>query len=373
MHGVKIASVPFDISADYLPDLLRKPDEELVRLSQGLPPETPEFEAILHRSAAMKKVVIKARRVAPRNIPVLLLGESGTGKELFARAIHRTGPRREKPFVAVNCGAIPEELVDAELFGHEKGAFTGATVARPGHVLSAHGGTLFLDEIGELPAKSQIRLLRVLQEGEVVRVGSTSSRKVDFRLIAATNRDLMSEVVNRRFREDLYHRIAVGVICLPPLRDRGNDIGLLLDHYMDRLNSESKGQPGHEHKKLSVSARNLLLGYPFPGNVRELINILQRAIVWSAGQTIGAEDIREAIVPLGAHPGQDILGRPLGESLILPELMAEVARHYIRRALDEAHGNKTKAAELVGLPSYQTLTNWMNRYGVAEDVAQDVK
>lgn len=166
-HGVKEAHVPFDISIDYIPVLLQKPDEELKRLSQGLPPQNPEFEAILHRSEVMKKLVVKARRVAPRNIPVLLLGESGTGKELFARAIHRSSPRKDGAFIAVNCGAIPEELVDAELFGHEKGAFTGAFAARPGHIMAAHGGTLFLDEIGELPLKSQIRLLRVLQEGEV--------------------------------------------------------------------------------------------------------------------------------------------------------------------------------------------------------------
>ncbi len=372
-HGVKEAHVPFDISLDYLPSLFYKPDKDLKRLSQGLPPENPEFEAILHRSEVMKKLVVKARRVAPRNIPVLLLGESGTGKELFARAIHHSSPRKDRAFVPVNCGAIPEELVDTELFGHEKGAFTGAISARPGHIMAAHGGTLFLDEIGELPLKSQIRLLRVLQEGEVTRVGATSSKKVDFRLICATNRDLPTEVAEQRFREDLYHRIAVAVLNLPPLREREGDINLLLDAYMDRLNEEAKGQPGHEHKELSVAARNLLLKYPYPGNIRELMNILQRAIVWSPGATVTIDDINDSIIPTGKSVTSDVLNRPLGGSLNLEDLLADIARHYISRALQESGGNKTKAAELVGLPSYQTFTNWMKRYGVPDKMAQDVK
>jgi DNA-binding NtrC family response regulator len=373
MYGVKVSSVPFDLSADYLPDLIRKPDEDLTRLSQGLPPQNAEFDAILHRSDVMKRVVVMARRVAPRNIPVLLLGESGTGKELFARAIHHSSPRREKPFVAVNCGAIPEELVDAELFGHEKGAFTGANVARPGYIVAAHGGTLFLDEIGDLPIKSQVRLLRVIQEGEVTRIGATSAKKVDFRLICATNRQLASEVNAHRFREDLYHRIAVAVINLPALRDRGGDLGLLIEKYMEHLNRESRGQPGHEDKKLSAGARNVLLNHDYPGNIRELINILQRAIVWSPRSQVSEADIRGAIIPSGKPVASDVLGRPLGESLILPDLIASVARHYLTRALEEAAGNKTKAAELLGLPSYQTLTNWMKRYDVSDSMARDMK
>src|SRR5690606_4375797 len=158
--------------------------------------------------------------------------------ELLARAIHHSNPRRQRPFIAVNCGAIPEELVDAELFGHEKGAYTGANTSRPGHITSSHGGTLFIDHIGELPLKLKVRLLRVLQEGEVSRVGSTSSTKVDFRLICATNRNLIEAMASQCFREDLYHRIAVAIITLPPLRERGSDLGLLIDTYMERLNSE---------------------------------------------------------------------------------------------------------------------------------------
>ena len=230
-HGVKVASVPFDISADYLPQLLRKPDERLIRLTQGLPDAAPEFGAIIHKSDVMKEVVARARRVAVRALPVLIEGESGTGKELFARAIHQASPRREQSFVAVNCGAIPSELVESELFGHKRGSFTGAQADRKGHFEMANGGTLFLDEVGELPLAIQVKLLRVLESSEVVRVGESQVRKVDVRIVCATNRKLASEVRNGRFREDLYYRLAVVPIRLPPLRRRTGDLGLLLMRY----------------------------------------------------------------------------------------------------------------------------------------------
>jgi DNA-binding NtrC family response regulator len=363
-HGVRTASVPFDISADFLPDLLRRPDQELERLSAGLPPETPEFEEIVHRGQAMKRVILRARRVAPRSVPVLIEGETGTGKELLARAIHRASPRRERPFVAVNCGAIPPELVESELFGHEKGAFTGATTSRKGHFVEADGGTLFLDEIGELPRPAQVKLLRALQDGEILAVGSSRSRRVDVRVIAATNRSLPSEVKAGTFREDLFHRLAVAVLRLLPLRERREDLPPLIDHVLAQVNREGREQPGFVEKKLSAGARNLLLGHPWPGNVRELQNTLRRAAIWTSEATLKAEDIREALLPLPSAEQDGIVGRPLGEGLDLPGLLAAVARHYLERALDEAAGNKTRAAKLVGLPSYQTLTNWMKRYGV---------
>jgi len=365
-RGVQEVSLPFELAYEPTSARLQQADFDLLALNLGLPPKAPEFESILHSSDVMKRVVLKARRVAPRGLPVLLLGESGTGKELFARAIHQASPRKTGKFVAVNCGAIPQELIDSELFGHEKGAFTGATQARNGHVEEANGGTLFLDEIGELPLHAQVRLLRVLQEREVTKVGSSKAKRVDFRLIAATHRDLGADVVAGRFREDLFHRVAVAVIKIPPLRDRGRDLSQLIDHYVEMINRESKGQPGHSDKKLSVGARNLLLRHTYPGNVRELMNILQRAIVWSLGSTITPEDIREATLTGLPKSEEGILGRELGEDLKLKELLDTVARHYLERAMKEAGGNKSKAAELVGLPSYQTLTNWLERYGVKE-------
>jgi DNA-binding NtrC family response regulator len=364
-HGVHTASVPFDISADFIPDLIRGQDEQLRRLSAEPPPEAPEFTNILHRTKAMARVIERARRVAVRNVPVLIEGETGTGKELLARAIHRASPRLVQPFVAVNCGSIPAELFESELFGHEKGAFTGADKARDGYFQAADGGTLFLDELGELPAPAQVKLLRVLQEGEVVRIGSSKPHPVDVRIIAATNRTLTEEIAAGGFREDLFYRLAVAVLKLPPLRERAGDIGLLVDRLLEQVNSESKAEPGFEHKKLSASARNLLLQHPWPGNVRELLNTLRRAAIWSDGGTITVEDVREALLPTPGSMRAEVLNRPLGGGFNLPNLMADVAIHYLTRAMDEASGNKTKAADLVGLPSYQTFTNWLSRYGLS--------
>ncbi len=365
--GVRTVSFPFEISADYVPAASQPTSDEIVRLTQGLPPEVPEFDAIVHRRHAMKKVVAQARRVALHDVPVLIQGESGTGKELFARAIHASSERAKGPFVEVNCGAIPPELVEAEFFGHTKGAFTGAAEAKAGYLEAAEGGTLFLDEVGELPLPAQVKLLRSLQERSIQRVGSTKPRQVDFRVVTATNRNLLEEVSEGRFREDLFHRLAVGVLNLPPLRDRPGDVGPLIDYGLSRINQEAAHRPGWVHKKISAGARNLLLQHRWPGNIRELFNTLSRAAIWTAGDTIQSDDMRQALLPLtrGAKDGRDvILGRPLGDGLDLPALLAEVAQHYLKQAYDAAKGNKSVACRLVGLPSYQTFTNWMKKYGV---------
>jgi len=365
-RGVRTASIPFDISADFVPNLLKKPDRALERLAAGLPAEAPEFDDIIHRSEVMQRVILKARRIAPRSIPVLIEGESGTGKELFARAIHDASPRRDNNFVTINCGAIPAELVESELFGHEKGAFTGATTAKLGHFEAAHTGTIFLDEIGELPKEMQVKLLRTLQEGEVKRIGATKSRKVDIRIIAATNRNLINEIDAGSFREDLFYRLAVGVIKLPPLREREGDVSLLIDQFLDRINLANCNELGYKQKKISASARNLLLIHSWPGNVRELQNTLTRAAVWSLDEELGEEDIREALLPVSASCKEKdaILNRSLGQGIDLPEIMKMVAVHYLERALEKNNGNKTKTAKTLGLPSYQTLTNWLKKYGL---------
>ena len=340
-YGVKIASVPFDISAEFIPDLLAKPDRELARYSMAGPPETPEFSDIICRSDVMTRLLEKARRVAPRSVPVLIEGESGTGKELLARAIHRSSTRKDEPFIAVNCGAISAELVESELFGHEKWAFTGAEKARAGYFEAAGKGTLFLDEIGELPLTAQVKLLRALQEREIVRVGSTKPIKTEARIIAATNRNLIQEATSGRFRSDLFYRLAVAILQIPPLRERSGDLGFLIDCLLEQVNRESATEPGYTHKTISIAARNLLLSHPWPDNVRELLNTLRRAAIWASGETIDREDIREALLPVAFDRGSDILERPLGNGLNLPELLATVARNYLDRALDEAHGNKT--------------------------------
>lgn len=361
--GVKEVSIPFELSAEFFP-VAKVADDLLTRLMQGLPPESPAFTAIIHRCAAMNRTVAMAHRLALRDVPVLIQGESGTGKELFARAIHQASTRSGQPFIAVNCGAIPQELVDAELFGHEKGAFTGAAAARAGYFESADGGTLFLDEIGELPLASQVRLLRVLQEREVTRIGATKPKLVNVRIIAATNRVLPTEIQIGRFREDLFHRLAVGVLLLPPIREREGDLGLLIDSMLAAINAEASSQPGYKHKELDVAARNILLGHPWPGNVRELHNTLLRASIWASGDKITGEDVAASLVMTALPKGNSVLGRPLGQGISLPDLMADVARHYLERAMAQAHGNKSEAARLLGLGSYQTLSNWLQKYGV---------
>jgi transcriptional regulator with PAS, ATPase and Fis domain len=362
--GVKVASVPFDLSAEFIPDLLRKQDERLEKLTAGLSPEAPEFESIIHRSNIMKRVIAKARLIAPRSVPVLTEGDSGTGKELLARAIHKASPRKEKPFIAVNCGAIPSELIESELFGYEKGAFTGAEKQRIGYFEAANTGTLFLDEIGELPLAAQVKLLRALQEKEVTRLGSSKPISFDVRVIAATNRDLIKEIARGRFRPDLFYRIAVAVLKLPPLKDRAGDVGLLVDRILDQINEESVNEPGYKYKKISSSAKNLMFQHAWPGNVRELQNTLRRAAIWSSGTTIDLEDIREAMLPMVNPTNDSLLHKPLDDGINLPKLMELLAQHYLNRALHEANGNKTKAAELVGLPSYQTFSNWAKKYHV---------
>lgn len=363
-QGVKEVSIPFELSAEFVPAVDKQADDALTRLMQGLPPESPAFTAIVHRCAVMKRTVVMAHRLALRDVPVLIQGESGTGKELFARAIHQASARSGQSFIAVNCGAIPHELVDSELFGHERGAFTGATAARAGYFESADGGTLFLDEIGELPLASQVRLLRVLQEREVTRVGATRPKAVNVRIIAATNRVLPAEIQGGRFREDLFHRLAVGVLLLPPLREREGDLSLLIDSMLTAINEEAALQPGYKHKKLDVSARNLLIAHSWPGNVRELHNTLLRASIWAAGDKITGEDVAASLLVTVPAKGDTVLGRPLDQGFSLPELIADVARHYLERAMAQAHGNKSEAARLLGLGSYQTLTNWLQKYGV---------
>ncbi len=362
--GVNEVRFPFELSAEFVPSPDRSADEALTRLMQGIPPDAPAFTAIVHRCAAMKRTVAMAHRLALRNVPVLIQGESGTGKELFARAIHQAGFRNGKPFIAVNCGAIPQELVDAELFGHEKGAFTGALMARAGYFEAANTGTLFLDEVGELPLASQVRLLRVLQEKEVTRVGATEATPLDIRIIAATNRVLPDEVRAGRFREDLFHRLAIGVLLLPPLRLREGDITVLIDSMLDAINDEAAAQPGYKRKKLDVAARNLLLQHSWPGNVRELHNTLLRASIWATGEKITAQDVAESLLVTAPAKTESILGRPLDQGISLPDLIGDVARHYLNRAIAQTHGNKSEAARLLGLGSYQTLSNWLQKYGV---------
>ncbi len=362
--GVSNVDVPFELAAEFIPAAVRQTSEDLARLAEEKRPEEPQFGAILHRSEVMKRLVRRARQTVPFSESVLIEGESGTGKQLIAEAIHQESPRKGKPFVEVNCGAIPKDLFESQFFGHKRGSFTGATADREGYFVQAHGGTLFLDEVGELPLDHQVKLLRVLQEKEVRPVGGQADIAVDVRVIAATNRNLLEEVRERRFREDLYYRLAVLPLKVPPLREREGDVSFIFDRLLERLNAELSTRPGAVQKKLSVGARNLLLQHTWPGNVRELEATLRRGCIWSKGASIDEGEVRDALFTAPRSASEGVLGRSLGEGFKLADLMGDVARHYLSRAIKDAHGNKTKAASLVGFANYQTLKNWLEKYEV---------
>ena len=362
--GVATVDVPFELAAEFIPAAVQQTSEDLARLAEGQRPEDPKFGDILHRSEVMKRLVRRARQAAPFSEATFIEGESGTGKQLLAEAIHKESPRKGKPFVEVNCGAVPRELFESHFFGHMKGAFTGAHADQKGYFEQADGGTLFLDEVGELSPEHQVKLLRALQEKKVRPLSAKADIPVDVRVIAATNRNLLEEVRAGRFREDLYYRLTVLPLKVPPLRQREGDVSFLVDRLLDKLNVELVARPGGVQKKLSVGARNLLLRLTWPGNVRELEASLRRACIWSKGPVIDEGEARDALLGAPRAASADILGRPLGEGFKLADLMGEVARHYLSRAMKEAQGTKTKAASLVGLANYQTLKNWLEKYEV---------
>ena len=362
-HGVKVASIPLDMTAELLPDLLHPADRRLERQSSLPVTARPEFAAIIRSSDAMERLLARAERCAVRSVPVLIEGETGTGKELLARAIHGASHRANREFVVVNCASIPRDLVEATLFGHERGAFTGAVAARQGAFELADGGTIFLDEIGELPLDAQVKLLRVLQEGEVQRIGALRPRKVDVRVLAATNRALASEAAEGRFRDDLFYRLAVAVLDLPPIRERGDDLALLVDSLLKRINHDSALQPGYMAKRLAPAARKRLLDHSWPGNVRELNNTLLRASIWSDGDVLTRQDIEDALLPGPASRPVNAHFQP-AHGASLPDHLGAVARSALEAALQTAGGNRTEAARLVGLPSRQTFDNWFSKYAM---------
>jgi transcriptional regulator with GAF, ATPase, and Fis domain len=288
----------------------------------------------------------------------LVLGESGTGKELIARAIHYASPRKEKPLIKVNCAALPENLLESELFGHEKGAFTGAVARRIGRFEQADQGTLFLDEIGDLSPALQSKLLRVLQEKEFERVGSNQTIKVDVRMIAATNRNLEEAIRRGTFREDLYYRLNVVTISLPPLRERKEDIPPLLDHFLRKYSRENN----RETVALSKEAKERLMNYHYPGNIRELENIIERAVILCRGNTVTTQDLP---LNLQESEGEESLKRARESGRSLPEVLEEIEKHRITQALQKSGGVQTKAADELGI-SERVLRYKMKKHKLAE-------
>jgi two-component system NtrC family response regulator len=313
--------------------------------------ERHRVEGIIGESGRMQEVLSLVHRVAGSDATVLIQGESGTGKELIARAIHYASPRAPRPLVKVNCAALPETLLESELFGHEKGAFTGATAARQGRFELAHGGTLFLDEIGDLPLHLQVKLLRVLQEREFERVGSGRPIAVDVRLIAATHRDLAALVKGGEFRDDLYYRINVVTIVVPPLRERREDIPPLIDHFVRKFAETNRKQIAG----LTREARELLLRYDYPGNVRELENLIERAVVLTRDDVIGAADLPLTL----QEPVADT-----AEAAGLTTAVEALERRMIREALAQADGVQTRAAETLAI-SERVLRYKLKKYGLA--------
>ncbi len=310
------------------------------------------FENIVGRSAAMQRVFERVRVVAPAPSTVLIVGESGSGKELIANAIHEHSPRSSGRFVALNCGAIPGEILEAELFGHEKGAFTGAHQRRIGKLEAASGGTLFLDEISELSTDLQVKLLRVLEERRITRVGGNEEIAVDFRLLAATNRDLDGEVAAGRFRTDLYYRLKVVTIALPPLRERADDIPLLVAHFVERFNA----QLGRSVNRVAPPLLAVLRAHPWPGNVRELWNAVENMVLFCQGDELTPADLppeyREPHAP----------DRPEAGTAWAPRTMAEIEREAILRTLEHTNGHRARAAQLLDI-GLRTLQRKLKEYG----------
>jgi len=314
------------------------------------------YGEIVGSSPAMKAVYRSIEKVAQSDSSVLIYGESGTGKELVARAIHKASPRRDFPFVRVNCGALAEGVLESELFGHERGAFTGALRRKKGRFELAHRGSLFLDEVGDLPLATQVKLLRVLQEKQFERVGGEETLQVDVRVIAATNRNLAEEIAQGRFREDLFYRLHVVPIYLPPLRERKEDIPLLVHHFLKRLSTELR-KPG---LSIEPTVMNDLLSYPWPGNVRELENVLERAAVLCDGNRLGPQDLPLLLPPQVALSEEVLADAPYG----LNRALEEVERRMIEKALHQARGVKTEAARLLGIKT-SALYYKLAKHGLA--------
>ncbi|MBT8337030.1 MAG: sigma-54 dependent transcriptional regulator [Gemmatimonadetes bacterium] len=353
--------IPKPFGADEVVLTVRKAEErenlrrEVGRLRSEVRADR-RFGDLVARSSAMLEALEVATKVAPHESPVLLSGQSGTGKELVARLIHRESRRADGPFVPVNCGAIPANLLESEFFGHVKGAFTGADRDRVGLFETARGGTLFLDEVGELPGNLQVKLLRVVQERQARAVGSDRSAPVDVRIVAATNRDLEEAVADGSFRQDLYYRLAVVPIHLPALLRRAEEIPELARYFLDR----HRERMGIEIEGISPEAMKVLLSYPWPGNVRELENVLERALVLTDGPKVSVQDLPAQVrnpSPIGMAATDD-------DDLSVKRRLAELERLLIQRALERTSGNKTQAAELLEL-SPRALRYKIQDYGLA--------
>ena len=373
-HVLK-ADIPFDITVDVLPQLMREPDRLMQHLQSHSPQETQGFESIVGDSEAIRYSVGRAQRAAIHDVSVLILGESGTGKEMFADAIHKASGRRNKKILSINCAAISKELIESELFGHVKGAFTGAEKERIGLLKQADGGTLFLDEVGECDLGLQAKLLRALQpphdKGPCHRVfrpvQANEDQEADVRIIAATNRDLVKMVQQGTFREDLLYRLATITVKLPPLRERGKDVMSLAESMLVGINEQFLRAHGNVYvsKSLSAEAKKFVRKHDWPGNVRELRNVLVQSAVMSMDKTITERDIAAALSQLpNTRQDSGDSDKPLGDGFDIEGYLDEIRKRYLVRAMQQTNGVKNKAIELLGYNSHQVLTGHLVRHGL---------
>jgi len=341
-----VAPINFEEVRIVLTRMLKKRKAEIeYRLRQEQEAERQSFAELIGGSEPMLRMYEAIRRVADSHSTVLIRGESGSGKELVARAIVSLGPRSEKPFISINCAALPENLIETELFGHERGAFTDAKAARPGHIELAHTGTLFLDEIATLGLALQSKLLRVLEDRAVTRIGGKTAKRIDFRLLAATNDDLEQMVETGRFREDLYYRINVVPILVPPLRDRKTDLPLLVDHFL-RIYCRENGKP---LKQVESEVLAVMEEYDWPGNVRELENVIQRLVLMNDSPVIAVKDLPQQLL-VASNASQEAILIP-AEGVNFDTEMERIERAYLTAALNRTGGKKSAAAALLGIDS----------------------
>ncbi|MFN0243947.1 MAG: sigma-54 interaction domain-containing protein [Planctomycetota bacterium] len=376
-HAVLAPNLSTTALRDVMHALLgRQRSAAATKLFAGRSLTEPRLSDFITSSAAMHTFMSLVNRVVASDTSLLILGETGVGKEHLARAIYAESPRASGPFIAVNCGALPEALLESELFGHEQGAFTGATRSRRGCFELAHRGVLFLDEIGELPHHLQVKLLHVLQRREIQRLGSESAFSVDVRVIAATNRDIEAEVEEKRFRTDLYYRLSVVTLAIPPLRDRSEDIAVLVDSYLDYF----RGHIRRNVTGITREALDALRRYDWPGNVRELVNIIERAMLLSTGEDIQLDDLPESIrnlgpayvprvIPAGAVPGPDalapaLLRKPLRQAR--EAVLADFEMNYLVGLLRETNGKIGETARRAGIEP-RSLFDKMKRFGLKKE------
>jgi transcriptional regulator with PAS, ATPase and Fis domain len=355
--GIEEVLIPFDFGKEYVKSAAKSIANTAVN-----DPKTPKLlEQIAAQSPNMFNLIRKAKILATSELPVLVLGETGTGKEIISKAIHLSSLRADKTFKAINCGALPQTLVDSILFGHEKGAFTGADKQHQGLFEQANSGTLFLDEVGELSPEVQVKLLRVLQEGSITRVGGSKEILVDVRIIAATHRNLLEMIESTDFREDLFYRLAIGVIDIPPLRERQEDIPILIEELTREINNTSVTQIGYKSKNVSIKGIEFILNQPWPGNIRELWNTLNRAFLWAQDKTITDKELRDAMIDRRQINELNDIMLSYNDKVDIVQLTDKYQKKYVEAALKASGNVKKHATQMLGIKDHQTLSNWMKR------------